>query len=282
LLADTTVLSTEMTINLLWKLLKLKPLSRRDFHGSAHWHSAESALPKREVIVDAPKAPINNSAPHKLPERDELCHFLLMQGDLAAFGDLAGCCLTMSGEAHATTRLPALSVCTVQSKRACPGQRAQYLNKSLEIPAGCWPGALLNSIQTREQRALRRNPSPRKPRKANKKTRQRTGVPCPSVLQQLNPRYECTHVLAIQNQGPLTIMSESPRTSQDDEGDPKSSRVCSPPSGSLSSTMPTLHKSSSIQVTQAVTRLIYQHSLKQCGMSSEVSERKWRFSGVRG
>jgi hypothetical protein len=31
---------------------------------------------------------------------------------------------------------------------------------------------------------------------------------------------------------------------KDDEGDPKSSRVCSPPRGSLSSTMPTLHKSS--------------------------------------
>jgi hypothetical protein len=66
---------------------------------------------------------------------------------------------------------------------------------------------------------------------------------------------------------------------KDDEGDPKSSRVCSPPRGSLSSTMPTLHKSSSIQVAQAVTRLIYQHSLKQCGMSSEVSERKMAFLG---
>lgn len=65
---------------------------------------------------------------------------------------------------------------------------------------------------------------------------------------------------------------------KDDEGDPKSSRVCSPPRGSLSSTMPTLHKSSSIQVA-AVTRLIYQHSLKQCGMSSEVSERKMAFLG---
>jgi hypothetical protein len=51
-----------------------------------------------------------------------------------------------------------------------------------------------------------------------------------------------------------------------------------PPRGSLSSTMPTLHKSSSIQA-QAVTRLIYQHSLKQCGMSSEVSERKMAFLG---
>ena len=205
---------------MLLQACKLKPLSRRDFRRSAHWHSCCSCRVRpSETRGDRrcpPKAPINNSAPHKLPELDELCHSLLMQSDLAAFGDLAGCCLTISGEAHATARLPALSVCTLQSKRACPCQRAQYFNKSLEIPAGCWPGALLNSINNSDARALRRNPSPRKPRKANEKTRQRTEIPCPSALQQLNPRYECTHVLAIQNQGPLTIMSESPRTSHGD------------------------------------------------------------------
>jgi hypothetical protein len=143
---------TEITINnLLWQVAaKLKPLSCRDFRGSAQLLGCRVRPP--ETRGDDRRCPpptepqSTNSAPHKLPELDELCHFLLMQGDLAAFVDLAGCCLTMSGEAHATSR----SLC-LQSKRACPCQRAQYFNKSLEIPAGCWPYALLNSIiQTRE------------------------------------------------------------------------------------------------------------------------------------
>jgi hypothetical protein len=146
-----TVLSTERTINnLLWQVAaKLKPLSCRDFRGSAQLLGCRVRPPEtrgddRRCPPQRPQS--TNAAPHKLPELDELCHFLLMQGDLAAFVDLAGCCLTMSGKAHATSR----SLC-LQSKRACPCQRAQYFNKSLEIPAGCWPPcALLNSIQTRE------------------------------------------------------------------------------------------------------------------------------------